>query len=89
MASDRGLADTQHGLRSPWTRHNPVPCISDMMPSLALMFRFLGEAYDGHTLVFRDEMADKGCCACEKEVMPDVSCAFAEHRTRKRCLLTP
>ena len=36
------------------------------------MFQFFGEAYDGHTLVFRDEMADKGCCAREKEVMPDV-----------------
>jgi site-specific recombinase XerC len=57
--------------------HNPALCISEIMRSLAFMFRFLGEAYDGHTLVFRDEMADQGCCAREKEVMPDVSCSSA------------
>jgi hypothetical protein len=89
MASDRGLAGIQHGIRPPWTWHNPALCISEMMPSLAFMFRFLGDAYDGHTLVFRDEMADKGCCAREKEVMPDVSCSFAERRTRTRGLLIP
>ena len=75
MASDRGLAGTQHGLRSPWTWHHPALCISEITRSLAFMFRFFREAYDGHTLVFRDEMADKGCCACEKEVMPNVSCS--------------
>ena len=46
------------------------------MRSLAFMFRFFAEAYDGHTLVFREEMADKGCCAREKEVIPDGSCSF-------------
>ena len=59
------------------TWHNPALCISEIMRSLAFMFRFFGEAYDGHTLVFRDEMADQGCCAREKEVMPDVSCSSA------------
>jgi hypothetical protein len=46
------------------------------MRSLAFMVRFLAEAYDGHTLVFREEMADKGCRARDKEVMPDGSCSF-------------
>ena len=32
---------------------------------------------DLRKVVARDEMADKGCCAREKEVMPDVSCSFA------------
>jgi len=53
------------------------------------MCRCFGEASDGHTLVCRDEMAETGCGARAKEVMSDVSCAFAERRTRQRCLLTP
>ena len=89
MARDRGLAGTQQGLRSPWTWHHPALCLSEMLRSLACMFRFVGEASDGHTLVFRDEMAEKGCGAREQEVMSDVSWAFAERRTRQRCLLTP
>ena len=59
-----------------WTWHNPALCIREIVRSLGLMFRFFGEAYDGHTLVFREEMADKGCRAREKEVIPDGSCSF-------------
>jgi hypothetical protein len=89
MARDRGLAGTQHGRRSPWTGHHPALCIREIVRSSACMVRFFGEASDGHTLVFRDEMADQGRCARAKEVMPDVSWAFVSRRTRPRGLLTP
>jgi hypothetical protein len=50
---------------------------SDRSPLQRSAKQFFGEAYDGHTLVLREEVADEGCCAREKEAMPDVPCSCA------------